>query len=217
MLWIGDPTYGSLKLRHSIADFAKQGDWDNLLRVLTTDRKDTEVLVNLTRPSSKALYSPLHQAAFNAAPVPVVQSLIDLGAWRTLRNADHERPLDVALRRGSSKLFEILTPIHETEVDLDELETIQFYFHAVIRGRADRLVNEHRLRLPELEPVLERRGSKFWFPVPGMTGGFSYWLDAQNFKRPTLVSESWCRVVHGSGERHEISSIGLALVDRGFV
>ena len=32
-----------------------------------------------------------------------------------------------------------------------------------------------------------------------------------------LVSESWGRVVEGSGERHEITSAGSQLVEKGFV
>jgi hypothetical protein len=32
-----------------------------------------------------------------------------------------------------------------------------------------------------------------------------------------LTSESWCRVVGGSGQRHEITAAGSRLVDEGFV
>ena len=55
-----------------------------------------------------------------------------------------------------------------------------------------------------------------WFAVPGMYGGFSYRLEAGGV-RPKLVSESWCRVVDGSGQRHEITPGGSQLVDEGFV
>lgn len=47
----------------------------------------------------------------------------------------------------------------------------------------------------------------WWFPVPGMYGGFSYRLEAPGVEA-RLVSESWCRVVGGSGQRHEITSAG---------
>jgi len=46
-----------------------------------------------------------------------------------------------------------------------------------------------------------------WFPVPGMYGGFSYRLEVAGVKAK-LVSESWCRVVGGSGQRHEITRTG---------
>jgi hypothetical protein len=55
-----------------------------------------------------------------------------------------------------------------------------------------------------------------WFPVPGMYGGFSYRLESVGVEAK-LVSESWCRVVGGSGQRHEITSAGSQLVEEGFV
>jgi hypothetical protein len=55
-----------------------------------------------------------------------------------------------------------------------------------------------------------------WFAVPGMYGGFSYRLETEG-EESRLISESWCRVVGGSGERHEINAFGSRLVDEGFV
>jgi hypothetical protein len=34
---------------------------------------------------------------------------------------------------------------------------------------------------------------------------------------PTLVTSSWCRVVEGSGQRHDVTVDGARLVDEGFV
>jgi hypothetical protein len=49
-----------------------------------------------------------------------------------------------------------------------------------------------------------------------MYGGFSYRL-ASSGADAKLISESWCRVVGGSGQRHEITSEGSRLVEEGFV
>jgi hypothetical protein len=49
-----------------------------------------------------------------------------------------------------------------------------------------------------------------------MYGGFSYRLESVGVEAK-LVSESWCRVVGGSGQRHEITSAGSQLVEEGFV
>lgn len=49
-----------------------------------------------------------------------------------------------------------------------------------------------------------------------MYGGFSYWFEGEN-EQTLLVVESWCRVVVGSGQRHEINVQGSRLVDEGFV
>ncbi len=55
-----------------------------------------------------------------------------------------------------------------------------------------------------------------WFPVPGMYGGFKYYLQGSG-DNTKLISESWCRVAGGSGQQHEITSEGSKLVAQGFV
>jgi hypothetical protein len=110
----------------------------------------------------------------------------------------------------------ILEPVFERRVNPDVLSAIQEHFHEVIRGRANELVIEHALRLPELEIVLEFTRAKFWFAIPGMYGGFAFWL-ADEEPEAKLVTESWCRVSGGSGQRHEITEHGSRLVDEGFV
>ncbi len=82
-------------------------------------------------------------------------------------------------------------------------------------GRATRLVREHSLRLPELEPLLEFPSKKFLFAVPGMYGGFRYWF-AYAGKNAKLIAMSWCRVAGGSGKLHEVTAHGYTLVDEGF-
>ena len=101
-------------------------------------------------------------------------------------------------------------------VPLESLHPIQQHFHAVIRERADQHVQEHALRLPDLEPLLELAEPRLWFAVPGKYGGFHFWLD-QIAGDPVLISESWCRVVEGSGPRHLISPYGSLLLAEGFV
>jgi hypothetical protein len=99
---------------------------------------------------------------------------------------------------------------------LDVLDDIQQHFHAIIHERAGELIQEHALRLPKLEPLLEMQEPRLWFAVPGMYGGFHFWLE-QVTGEMVLVAESWCRVVGGSGQRHLISRYGSLLLARGFV
>jgi hypothetical protein len=63
---------------------------------------------------------------------------------------------------------------------------------------------------------LEFRECKFWFAVPGMYGGFNYWLEGEG-TGTRLISESWSRVVGGSGQRHEVTMLDSQLVEEGFV
>ena len=200
------------QIRHALADAAKSYNWPRVFDLLSEHKE----LVNTTRPGGSSLYAPLHQAAHGGAPVEVAQRLIGMLAWRTLQNARGERPVDVAERRGHRHLLGVLAPEHKHLVPVGVLLKIQSHFHAVIRGRIDRQLPDHGLRLPELEPLLELDRPHMWFPVPGMYGGFSYRLESAGVEAK-LVSESWCRVVGGSGQRHEITSEGSRLVEEGFV
>lgn len=201
-----------LRICNDLADAARNYDWPRMLIML----REHQDLINATRPGGSSLYAPLHQAAHGGAPPDVVLELIGLGAWRTLQNARGERPIDVAEKQGHRDLRNVLAPQIKRQVPTGVLLKIQAHFHAVIRRRAKREVQEHRLRLPELEPLLEFKDIRIWFPVPGMYGGFSYRLAADGVEAK-LVSESWSRVVEGSGERHEVTSSGGRLVDKGFV
>jgi hypothetical protein len=202
----------SAAVRQDLADAARNYDWPRVIAILAEHQE----LVNSTRPDGPSLYAPLHQAAHGGAPTEIVLRLIGLGAWRTLQNARGERPIDIAERRGHSHLLTVLTPEIKRRVPLGVLLKIQEHFHAVIQGRAKNEVQQHALRLPELEPLLEFDDLRVWFAVPGMYGGFRYRLEVEGVEAK-LVSESWSRVVQGSGERHEITSAGSKLVEKGFV
>jgi hypothetical protein len=199
-------------LRHELADSAKNYIWPHVFKLIA---KNPE-LINTTRPDGSSLYAPLHQAAHGGASLAVVQQLLDLGAWRTLRNSRGERPVDVAIRKQHVHLRAILEPVYKHRVPLEVLQKIQQNFHSTIRSRAEELVDQHSLRLPELEPLLELKKPQMWFAVPGMYGGFNYWLVGNGIDA-RLVSESWCRVVGGSGERHMITACGVVLEETGFV
>jgi hypothetical protein len=202
----------AVRVRKGLADAAKNYDWPRVIAILSEHQE----LVNTTRPGGSPLYAPLHQAAHGGARPEIVHRLIGLGAWRTLQNVRGERPIDVAERRGHLHLLGILTPDLKRRVPIGILLKVQAHFHAVIRGRAEKEVQEHRLRLPELEPLLEFDDLRVWFAVLGMYGGFSYRMEAVGVGAK-LVSESWSRMVQGSGERHEITSAGSRLVEKGFV
>ena len=99
----------------------------------------------------------------------------------------------------------------------DDLRVIQEYFHELILERNKNndafLANENR-QLPIISNEIFEK--KEWYAVPGMYGGFAYEL-IQKDGEPLLISESWCRVVGGSGQRHEITTCGCVLTDEGFV
>lgn len=199
-------------VRHKLADAAKEYNWKKVLEILNK-RSD---LSNVTRPDGRSLYAPLHQAAHGNAPVEVVQQMVAIGAWRTLKNANGEKPVDIAGKKQHHHLVQLLEPVYKGYIPHETLQKIQNHFYSIILGRTGNLVEKFGLRLSELETLLEIDQPRMWFPVPGMYGGFSYWLDGEG-KNAKLICESWCRVVGGSGQRHEITSKEGKLVDEGFV
>ena len=198
--------------RNELADAAKACNWVRVLELVSEHGE----FVNSCRPDGQSLFAPLHHAAHAGARVDVVHRLIEMGAWRTLQNARGERPVDVAERQEHHHLRDALQPVLKHRVPLGVLLKIQYQFHEVIRGRIAGRVPDHGLRLPELEPLLELDRPQMWFPVPGMCGGFSYRLKSTGVEAE-LTSESWCRLVDGSAQRHEITSGGARLVEEGFV
>lgn len=99
--------------------------------------------------------------------------------------------------------------------DPELLTKIETNFHAVIRSRAADLVAQHQLKLPHIDESILGQDHAGWFAVPGMFGGFSFWLE-QRGTELVLVTESWCRVVEGSEQRHEVTAEAWTLVEEGF-
>lgn len=202
-----------LEFRDRLANAGRAGDWPTVLDVV----RGTPGLVNTWRPGGSSWFTPLHHAADHGAPKSVVRELVKLGAWRTLRTASGERATDIATRRGHASLARLLEPEARAPIDDAALRALEAQFHAVIRSRSAHQIDNLALRLPELGPMTERAvGQAFWFPVPGMFGGFRYWLEHAG-DHPKLLSESWCRIVGGSGERHAITREGSVLLAAGFV
>lgn len=201
-----------LSKRNAFADAAKAGQWEAVFTAL----QENPAWVNSTRPGGFALFTPLHQAAYQGASQDIVMRLIKFGAMRTLMNARGERPVDVAERRGNKHLLRTLASRVKHSVPNGVLAKLQEHFHQVILGRIDKPLAGHQLRLPELACLLELKRPAMWFPVPGMYGGFSYELRRDGVD-PMLVVESWSRVDGGSVQRHEITTAGSAPVEEGSV
>ncbi len=216
LTWYGETRYGTFnerldEERRRLADAAKAADWPSVFDVLSRDA----TLVNTWRLEGSSLYTPLHQAAHTGAPASVVERLLELGAWRTLRNAKKERPVDVAVRTGHKNLEKLLEPRLVRSVLKESLMPLRAYLHGVIRARAERLVEEHALRLPEVEPLLEYRTPSMWFAVPGMHGGFRLHFEKGRGKQgPALLVESSCNVVEGSGECRRVTVFGVEVPSR---
>ena len=97
------------------------------------------------------------------------------------------------------------------------MKIIQEYFHELILERNkynDSFLADKNKELPKIANQIQEKEE--WYAVPGMYGGFAYQLTEKN-GGPLLVSESWCRIAGGSGQRHEITVNGCVLTEEGFV
>jgi hypothetical protein len=197
--------------RNLLTDVCKRYDWPEALRMLE-NRSD---LINSVRPDGHSLFTPLHQAAHGGAPVDVVERMLRLGAHRSICEAKGKRAVDIAIERSHTHLAQVLEPQFTWAVGPEVLSPIEKRFHKLIRTVSRGLAEEHRLRLPQLAPMLEVNHVRFFFAIPGMYGGFAYWLDDFSMS-PRLISESFCRVVGGSALRHEITPYYCKKLDAGF-
>lgn len=173
-------------------------------------------LVNAVYRKGRSWFTLLHWAAAIDAPKEFVGDLIDLGAFRTVRDSSGQRPADVAARRGLVILYDILEPKVIEHGEEERLALIQELFHGLVRAAMVAYKVRKPLRLPQLSVLTELPSSALWFPIPGMAGGFHFWLE-HNTNGSALIAESWCRICGGSGMRHRITPFEILLQEEGFV
>ncbi|KAK1826652.1 hypothetical protein QBC39DRAFT_396677, partial [Podospora conica] len=172
------------KARWELSDAAFYGKWPHVIDILETrQRYFGETWANCWRiPKAPWMmwgdaprgYTVLHQAAYHGASEEVVQKLIDLGAWRLARtlhlskeSAAHSTPRDIARDRGATHLLDILTPVIKRPVSAVVLRDLEELLHGLIRKS---FADHHSAHLdcfvlPSLEPLLEFRSAKMWFPL----------------------------------------------------
>ena len=154
------------EVRHELADAAKRYDWTRAMAIL----REHPTLVNTSRPGGGSRFAPLHQAAHGGAPLEVAEELILLGAWRTLRNALGQRPIDVADRRGHKHLLGVMEPRLKRHVPIGVLLGIQSHFHDVILSRAAAHVRDAAAcGCPNWSPYWSTSGQASGSPFPACT------------------------------------------------
>lgn len=197
-----------LEAVNRLADAAKVGDWEEVLRLLAgNDRLNA----NQWRIGGDSWFAPLHQAAFLGASRDVVDALLDRGAWRSLRTASGKRPLDIAVDGGHEHLIDALTVREPSEAERRRFLAWDRELTGLISQRTDRL-EPVRIRPVPTEIIALEPLQQLYFAYPGMYGGFSMSIFTHR-----LLVESSSRVVGGSGQAHVITESGCVLVEEGFV
>ena len=199
-----------VRARDALADAARTARWDQVLGLL---RDSAGVLQpDHWRVAGRSWFTPLHQAAWHGAPASVVDELIALGASRTLHTADGRTARDIAAAAGHEALLPLLEPARRNPADEDILAVLDRHLNDLVEQRIRPQLTTELRPFPTGMLTEHESGTRAWFPVPGMYGGFSIAL-----MRNYLDVESWSRVVGGSGQAHVITVAGTVLVDEGFV
>lgn len=150
-----------LRVRDRLADAAKAGDWMTVFAVLDEHPE----WVNSPRPGSSKRYAPLHQAAWHNAPVDIVERLLRLGAWRTLRNGAGHMPFIVAAIHDHDDLAEFLRPEIRNPLSYEVIADLQASLYDLI-ARYDRMASK-RLNLPEIKVLTELEQPRYSIRLNG--------------------------------------------------
>jgi hypothetical protein len=98
------------------------------------------------------------------------------------------------------------------EISVEELGKLEQNLHELVRIRSFELMQSKNPPLPQLAALLTKPlGTKEWFLIPAMFGGFQYWL-VMRANKPVLMVESWCRVLDTAEARYEITAEGITPV-----
>lgn len=160
--WPGVINAGSLKKEHVdninyLADAAKVGHWEKVFRILDAD---DGLSANQWRIGGDSWFTPLHQAAWLGALTGIVDELIRRGAWRSLRAAEGERPIDIALRRNHQHLGDVLAVRELSDGEVRKFAAWDKHLSELIRERTEPLETLKIRPVPteiiELEPSRRR-------------------------------------------------------------
>lgn len=197
---------GFVAERHRLADAARAGEWPGVLEALDSSHWLT---VNQWRIGGDSWFAPLHQAAWRGAPRSVVEELLRRGAWRSLRTADGDRPVDLAARRGHDHLADMLAVADLEPDEMRRHDAWDRHLAALIGERTAHL-DPVRLRPVPTELLARESIPRLWLAYPGMYGGFGI-TRAGDRLRVTSTS----RIAGGWGQEHEITEAGCELVAEG--
>lgn len=207
---VGDPE----KLLELFAD-AKSGQWDRVLAFLSLS--DHAEFLNALELDNPSLNTVLHYAALTNADPVVVRQLVDMGTWRTRRNASNQTALDLAKEHNHTSLYDILEPVLKMAVPPETLQQLEYHFHDLIRSYKDSgsIVTGQALQLPQLAPMLEIGGTPMFFLIPGMFGGFDYRMENGSSETVLYTHISSRMDEPSEGQIHKITLSGIELLAEG--
>ena len=187
----------------------KNSEWSSVIEIASADIN----LVNCVRPGSDSFYTILHGAARIGAPIEVIEKIIELGAFRTMKTKNGETAFDLAIKYGNDELVPLLIPKLNFESEQNTLKLIEKNLHLLITKETEGLIYKHLLRLPDINVLLEiQQYDMVYFPIPGMMGGVFFSFNVKNNNALLYVqieSRMW-----GGADYYEVSVDGYRVLRR---
>jgi hypothetical protein len=204
-------SYSISKKRNSELQNLFKNAIDNSWGTVIDKLKNNTKYINSVQPDTENEYTLLHYAA-QSMNILAIKALIKLGAWRSVKSNSGEMPVNlIADIQENSEVIRLLTPKFRGRFDADQLQAIEKLYQQLIIELTEGLAGKHKLRLPQLQVLLELEKSSQWFPVPRMYGGFSSFLN-YDLSNITLKVASWSRIVGESYKIHEIDKNNVVLI-----
>ena len=119
-----------------------------------------------------------------------------------MKTATGESAYDIATTKVlNPDILELLKMPKKIKQNAIEIEKMEKGLHKVIEGRVEKLIKDNGQALPQLALLFEK--GSFYYPVPGMYGGFSV-----SEHEKGIQADSWIRICGGSEENHLIERDG---------
>lgn len=207
----------STAYRRQLFDAAERYDWQGLFGLLARfPEMSPSYQINLVRPDGGSWNTFLHHAVQGNASSEVVKELVARGHLRSIRNADGERPVDLATRLERNHLVPWLEPVVKHSVPEKKLAALETQFHELIRKDSAWRKYGDELRLPTLEVLLEREDLLMTFQIPWKWGGFVYRLHKVPFPNGMWATrDDWVLLVRGFERMGEGSERWYVITDFG--
>ena len=134
----------------------------------------------------------------------------------SLPDGEGKLAIDYVDSEATGDYKELLTPSYKFNFMHLELKLLQANFHEIILERVGALVEKYNLILPIISVIIEdiSKHKEIYFNVPGMCGGFTYWLEFDETKTEivALWSRSSSKLIGNSEQVHKCTAQGWTLM-----
>lgn len=207
--------------RRGLFEAAGRSQWSEVFQRLERSREKMldSYQVNVVAPGDHSWQTLLHVAVLGGAPAEVVERLVGMGHFRSVRCAAGERPLDLARHLGRAELLGVLEPVFCLQLPEARGKALEKQFHRhVLETPISRRLDKSQLRLPQLEVLREREDGMLTFLVPYMFGGFVIRLQQVDFPiAQWFTSQDWVLLVRRFDRMGEGAECRYVLTEHGWL